>query len=138
MANEATLVYERSVPVPFTVADGTGIEKGTFLTLSDPMTVAATGANANAIVIGIAAEEKIASDGNTTLAVYLSGVFRVLAGGAVTVGDNVESHSVAQEVVTATQTANATANIIGKALETAADTDTFLISLSPIQIKDPV
>ena len=137
MANEATLVFETSVPIPFTCADGTGIEKGTFLTLSDPMTVAATGANANDIVIGIAAEEKIANDGKTKISVYTGGVFKVLAGGAVTVGDNVESHSVAQEVVTATQTANATANLMGKALETAADTDTFLMLLNPIQIKDP-
>ena len=101
------------------------------------MTVAATGANANAIVIGIAAEEKIASDGKTKIAVYTDGIFKVLAGGNVTVGDNVESHSVAQEVVTATQTANATANIMGKALETALDTETFLMLLNPIQIKDP-
>jgi len=137
MANEATLILEKSLPSPFTCAEATGIEKGTFLTLSDPLTVAATGANANAIVIGIAAEEKIGGDGKTKIGVYTDGWFKVLAGGAVTVGDNVESHSVAQEVVTATQTASATANIIGKALETASDTDTFLIDLNPIQIKDP-
>tara|TARA_R100000501_G_C2620088_1_gene113363 strand:+ start:949 stop:1365 length:417 start_codon:yes stop_codon:yes gene_type:complete len=137
MANEATLIVEKELPVAFTCAEATGIEKGTFLTLSDPNTVAATGANANAIVIGIAAEEKIGGDGKTKIGVYMRGIFKVLAGGAITVGDNVESHSVAQEVVTATQTANATANIIGKSLETAADTDTFLMDLNPIQIKDP-
>jgi len=49
----------------------------------------------------------------------------------------VESHSVAQEVVTATFTAGATANLMGRALETASDTDTFLMQLKPIQIKDP-
>ena len=135
MVNEATLVFETMVPIPFTVADGAGIEKGTFLTLNDPMTVAATGANANAIVIGIAAEEKIASDGKTSLAVYMRGIFKVLAGGAITLGDNVESHSTTQEVVSATQTANATANIIGKCLETVSDADTFLMQLIPIQIK---
>jgi hypothetical protein len=137
MANEATLIVEKELPVAFTCAEATGIEKGTFLTLSDPNTVAATGANANAIVIGIAAEEKIGGDGKTKIGVYMRGIFKVLAGGAITVGDNVESHSVAQEVVTATQTANATANIIGKSLETAADTNTFLMDLNPIQIKDP-
>lgn len=137
MANEATLIVETAPPVAFTCADGTGIEKGTFLTLSDPRTVAATGANANAIVIGIAASEKIANDGNTTIPVYTQGIFKVLAGGAITVGDMVESHSVAQEVVTATFTAGATANLMGRALETAADADTFLMQLNPIQIKDP-
>ena len=137
MANEAVLIHETGLPIPFTVADGTGIEKGAFLTLSDPMTAATTGGNANAIMAGIAAEEKIASDGKTKLAVYTEGIFKVLAGGAVTVGDMVESHSVANEVVTATFTANATANLMGRALETAADTDTFLMELKPTQVKDP-
>jgi len=137
MANEATLIFETEVPIPFTVADGTAITKGAFLTLTDPMTVATTGANANAVVVGIAAESKIASDGKTKLGVYMRGIFKVLAGGTITVGDMVESHSDAQEVVTATLTANATANIIGRALETAADTETFLMELNPIQIKDP-
>jgi len=137
MANEATLVVEIAPPISFNCAEATGIEKGTFLTLSADLTVSATGANANAIVIGIAAAEKIGGDGNTTIPVYTQGIFKVLAGGNITLGDNVESHSVAQEVVTATQTANETANIIGKCLESVLDTDTFLMMLNPIQIKDP-
>ena len=137
MANEATLVIETAPPISFTCAEATGIEKGTFLTLSDPMTVAATGASANAIVIGIAAAEKIASDGNTRIPVYTQGIFKVLAKGTITAGDMVETSTTANGVVTATQTANATANLMGRALETAADTETFLIQLAPIQIKDP-
>ena len=137
MANEATLMIERSPPISITVADGAGIEKGTFITLSDPFTGAATGANANAIVVGIAAEEKIASDGKTQLAIYTDGFFKVLAGGAIALGEMVESHSVAQEVVTATHTTSATANLIGRCMETVADTDTFLMELNPMTIKDP-
>ena len=136
MANEAVLIYELAPPIPFTVADGTGIEKGAILKLTDPMT-AIINSGANDAVAGIAAEEKIASDGKTKLGVYTRGVFRVLAGGAVTVGDMVEVHSVVNEVVTATQTASATANLLGRALETASDTDTFLVELNPITIKDP-
>ena len=82
---QAVLVYELSIPVPFTVADGASIEKGDFLQLSDPMTVALTSA-ADQKVIGIAAEEKIANDGKTKIAVYLSGIFKVEAGGNCTVG----------------------------------------------------
>lgn len=137
MANEATLVFETAPPIPFTCDETTGIEKGTFLTLSDPMTVAATGANANAIVIGIAAAEKIASDGNTRIPVYTQGIFRVLAKGNITAGDMVETTGTANGVVTGTLTAGATANLMGRALETAADTETFLMLLNPIQIKDP-
>ncbi len=40
MTQECTLVYEMSSPIPFTVADGTGIEKGAVLMLSDPFTAA--------------------------------------------------------------------------------------------------
>lgn len=138
MALEWTLIFELAPPIPMTVADGAGIEKGTLLTLSDPMTAAATGAADNAIIAGVAAEEKIASDGKTKLGVYTRGIFKCTAGGAITVGDMVESSSgAANEVVTATFTANATANLIGRALETAADTETLLVELNPIQIKDP-
>ncbi|MEX0595483.1 MAG: hypothetical protein WD512_03205, partial [Candidatus Paceibacterota bacterium] len=62
MALETTLMVELESPVNFTCADGTGIEKGAILTLSDPNTVATTTGDTDA-VIGIAAEEKIASDG---------------------------------------------------------------------------
>lgn len=136
MANEAVLIHELAPPIPFTVVDGTGIEKGAILKMTDPMT-AIINSGANDLVAGIAAEEKIANDGKVKISVYRQGVFRVLAGGAVTVGDMVEIHSVVNEVVTATQTAAATANLLGQALETAADTDTFLVELSPITIKDP-
>lgn len=137
MANEAVLIFETAPPIPFTCADGTGIEKGTFLTLSDPMTVAATGANANAVVVGIAAAEKIANDGNTKIPVYMEGIFQMECGGNITAGEMVESTATANHIVTATQTANATANIIGRALETGADTETIMVQLNPITIKDP-
>jgi len=138
MALEWTLLYELEPPVPMTVANATGIEKGTLLALSDPNTAAAVGATDNAIIAGVAAEEKIASDGKTKLAVYRRGIFKCTAGGSITVGDMVESSSgAANEVITATFTAAATANIIGRALETAADTDTLMVELMPMQIKDP-
>ena len=128
MANEHVLMIETELPIPFTVADGTGIEKGAMLTLSDPMTAASTGANADAIPAGIAAEEKIASDGKVTMAVYRGGIFRGLAGEAITVGDPLTSHSVANELIVADVNDE---QIWGTALETAADTDTFLYELNP-------
>lgn len=89
MANEAVLVFELERPVPFTCSDGTGIEKGTLLKLTDPFTVAATSAD-NDTFIGIAAEEKIASDGKTKIGVYLRGVFKLVvdAGDTTTVGQH--------------------------------------------------
>jgi len=62
MALETVLIHELELPVPFTCADGAGIEKGTLLKLTDPMTVALSDGAAD-IIAGISAEEKIANDG---------------------------------------------------------------------------
>jgi len=130
MALEWDLVIETGKPLPFTVADGTGIEKGTLLKMTDPMTAAASAGDGD-VIAGVAAEEKIASDGNVTLAVYREGIFRATAGGAITVGDALITNATtgaANEVVTAGVNAE---NIIGVALETAADTETLLVELRP-------
>jgi autotransporter-associated beta strand protein len=63
----------------FTVADGASIEKGDFLQLTDPMTVSLVDGN-DKIAGGIAAEEKIANDGKTKIAVYRRGYFKVEVG----------------------------------------------------------
>ena len=129
MADEAELIIETELPIMFTCADGTGIAKGAILVMTDPMT-AALAAGSEDIVAGIAAEEKIASDGKTKIAVYREGIFRVLAGGAITVGDAVITNAgtATNEVLTAGVNAE---DILGVALETAADTDTFLMELQP-------
>lgn len=126
MANEATLMYETHLPLPMTVANGTGIEKGTVLTLSDPFTAAAVTASGVAVA-GIAAAEKIASDGVTKLAVYRGGIFKVTASGSVTVGQALvadNSNKFSNAVVNAE-------HIAGIALETATDGETFLMELRP-------
>lgn len=138
MALEWTLVTETELPLSFTVADGTGIEKGTLLALSDPNTAAAAGAAANAVIAGVAAEEKVANDGRTKLAVWRRGIFKATAGGAITVGDPLESSSgAANEVIKSTPSASGSQNIIGVALETASDTDTLLVELNPYRVDDP-
>ena len=78
MANEATLIVETCLPIAFTCADGAGIEKGTLLKMSDPFTVAAATAD-NDVFAGVAAEEKIANDGKTKIAVYRGGIFNLLS-----------------------------------------------------------
>ncbi len=128
MANEAVLIVETGPPMFFTVADGTGIEKGTLLKMTDPRTAIIHTSSADAVA-GIAAEEKIASDGKTTLAVYREGQFRVLASGAITVGDAVGVGD------TANDTHAVPINhefVLGIALETAANNETYLIELKPM------
>jgi len=134
MALETTLLYELEPAVPFTCADGTGIEKGALLILTDPMTVATTTGDTDEI-IGIAAEEKIASDGKTKIGVYLRGVFRGFAGAAgVTAGLALISDTgtgAANELVVADVNSEA---IVGMALETATDTQSFKFLLNPINV----
>lgn len=131
MALETELLYELELPVPFTCADGTGIEKGALLILSDPMTVATTTGDTDEI-IGIASQEKIANDGVTKIGVYLRGIFRGFAGAAgVTVGLSLISDTAtgaANEMVVADVNAESR---IGIALETATDTQSFTFLLQP-------
>lgn len=90
MANEHTHVVQKTAPQTFTVADGAGIEKGELLKLTTPRTAAASAAK-NDIIAGIAASEKIASDGNVSLGVITGpgDEFVATASNTITVGDAV-------------------------------------------------
>lgn len=126
MANEAVLMFETSIPIPFTCDNATGIEKGTLLQVTDPMTVTASSADGEHF-IGIACEEKIANDGRTKIGVYTSGVFRVTDSGAgVAVGDILKLNG-ANLVATADEAgAQCAGEYVGIALEAAAAGHTFL------------
>ena len=133
MANEAIKRYDDSsghggVIQDFTVADGTGIEKGTVLKLTDPRTAAASDGEGD-VCAGIAAREKVASDGRTQLSVYRRGDFDMKASGAIVVGFPVQSAGHDNYVKKATGTLSGAA-IIGYALETATDNETVQIRLN--------
>ena len=126
----AVLMVETEVPIMMTCGAG-AIPKGTVLKLSTPFTVAASSAD-NDLFGGIAAEEKIANDGKLMIAVYRKGIFKVEAGaGGVTVGLPVG-------IVALNNFKNRTANDsdlgynFGVALETAADTEFFLMELGSV------
>lgn len=131
MALEAVLIHETEIPIPMTCADGTGIEKGTILKLTDPNTVSAADGDTD-IVAGIAAEEKIASDGKTKIGVYKRGIFKVFVGAAgATVGAAAITDvgtGAANEMVDADVNSE---NIAGRFLETATDTQSALMELNP-------
>ena len=134
MALECTLVYETMTAIPFTCADSASIAKGAVLMLSDPMTVA-TATGDTDIVAGIAAEEKVANDGNTSIAVYTRGYFKGFAGAAgVAVGAGLitdVSTGAPNEIVSADVNSE---NILGRSLETATDTQSFLFELHPFSV----
>lgn len=129
-ADTCTLVIETEQPIPFTCADGAGIEKGAILKLTDEMTAAAADGDGD-VVAGIAASEKIASDGNTKIPVYRGGIFKGTSDGGSTTGDALQtSADGAGEVMSAAAGAAAGAGL-GIALENAGDGHTFLFELRP-------
>ena len=134
MALEATLIHETELPIPMTCADGTAITKGAILVLSDPNTVATTTGDTD-VVAGIAAESKIANDGNTKISVYKRGIFKCAIGaGGCTVGNALITDTgtgAANELAAADVNSE---NIFGRALETAVDTDTALVELNPFTV----
>ena len=90
MANEAVCYEVPSKFARYTVADGTGIAKGTILKLTTPNTASACSAD-NDVFGGIAWMEKVASDGSTEIVAALDGVWglTVATGSGITIGNEV-------------------------------------------------
>ena len=131
MTQECTLIFELEPPVPMTCADGTGIEKGAILEITDPFTVALAAGDGDAVA-GIAAEEKVASDGKTKIGVYMRGIFRGTAGATgATAGQGIMTYNGTGDdndivVITAAED-----NCMGTAFETATNNETFIFYLNP-------
>jgi hypothetical protein len=132
MVNEAVLLYELEPPIPMTVANATGIAKGAILEMTDPFT-AATATTEGGIIAGIAAEEKVASDGKTKLGVYRRGFFKVIASGSIAVGDTVGSDGDGSQnytyKVSSTDVISGS-RTLGLACETATDEETYVMELN--------
>ena len=129
MTNEAVLVFETQLPIPMICSDSTGIEKGTLLKLADPFTASAAVVRLD-ICGGIAAEEKIASDGKVKIGVYRGGIFKVVASGSITCGD-----PLVKSVLTTNLVETAATNeepIWGIALETVTTGESLLMELKPM------
>ena len=129
MANEATLIFETELPLPFTCALATGIEKGALLKLTDPMTAIIHSGDEDPVA-GIAAEEHIANEG-TTIDVYRRGIFDCTSSAAITIGQAVALSATVNKVKPADATCVG-AKIFGIALSTASAGDKLVrIELLP-------
>lgn len=116
MANEAVLKLRLDDPIDFTVADGAGIELGAIGEMTDPRTAAANNGSGD-VFAGIAAREKVASDGRTRLAFFRRGIFDLTAAATtITTGEWV-STSGANLIKTATEAEIAAGKGVGIALE---------------------
>lgn len=135
MANEAILRQNESaagnVVHQMTCSNLVGIEKGALLKLTDPNTAVLSDGDVD-VLAGIAASEKVASDGNTIIGVHKKGVFELIASNAIAVGAPVVSASStggANYVATGVGANASGAAVLGYALETAADAERILVRL---------
>lgn len=112
----------------FTVADGTGIPKGTLLKLTSPNTAAAASAD-NDVCAGIAMFEKVASDGSTEITAALDGVWGISASGAITVGNQVGING-ANEIKVYTTLDDEKGYVLGKALQTTSGSEVIKVRLN--------
>lgn len=135
MANEATLRYANSdgsgnILQDYTVSGAVAITKGAILKMTDPRTAVLADGDGD-VCAGIAARDKVANDGRTRLSVYRQGDFDVIASGAITIGHPVQTWAStgAANVVAQATAALSGAAVIGYALETAAEGETFQMRL---------
>ena len=133
MTNEAVIIEllgNKGDPIRYTVADGTAIAKGTLMRLSGDRTMIAHSAQGQDFV-GIAATEKVADDGQTSLAVYTNGIFDLVDSSAgMALGDMAKLSGTANMVMTADDnTAQQAPEYVGKVLETATASETVAVRI---------
>jgi len=132
MANEAVIIelFNGGRPINYTCADNTTIEKGTILELSGDRTVIAN-TNDNSPNVGIAAAEKVADDGSTTIPAYTDGIFDILTtSGTEAVGIKVSS-SQTENVVQAADAADLLSGaVLGMVLETAGNAEVVAVRVN--------
>jgi len=118
--------YERPTKFArYTVADGTGIAKGTLLKLATPNTASAASAD-NDVVGGIAWMEKVASDGSTEIVAALDGIWGITtSAAAVTIGEQVVINGT-NEIKKYTTLDAEKGYVLGRALETIGASATVI------------
>lgn len=133
MANEAVIVEllgNRGDVVRYTCADNTGIAKGAILELTTPRTVKLCSA-VDKPVVGIAAEEKVANDGITSIGVYTNGIFdMVCATTQCEIGDEVSMAAGDNTVCLGTTLDREKGWSVGWAMETIAIGATGMVRVS--------
>jgi len=132
MANEAVIIelFNGGRPIRFTCADGTGIEKGTLLELTSPRTVIAN-TNDNAPIAGIAAAEKVASDGATEIAAYTDGIFDMLTDTGTDAVGTMMANSATENTIQGADAADLLqGSVVGKVLETCTNGGTHAVRVN--------
>lgn len=130
MANEvvvADLLGNGGDPIQYTCADNTTILKGTVLELEDVRTVKKISAD-NKPIAGIAAHEKTADDGTTTISVLTNCIIKATAEATgATVGFDQVAHDATNMLGNGDAADADEGLVIGYALETATSGETYLV-----------
>lgn len=132
MANEAVIIEllgNGGDPIRYTCANAGAIAKGTLMELTDPRTVQVNQTD-NAPVVGIAAHEKVANDGSTTIAVYTNGIFDMLTdAGTDNAGALMANSATANTLQTADAADLLQGSWIGYLLETAGNAEVAAVRI---------
>ena len=132
MANEVVvtdLLGNGGDPIEYTCLDNTTILKGTVLELEDVRTVKKVSA-ANKPLAGIAAAEKVANDGATTISVLTNCIVKATCESeGATVGHMQVANDATNMLADYDTLDNETGDVIGYALETATSGETYLVRI---------
>ena len=134
MANEAVIIsltgQPKGRPISFTVADSHAVEKGALMGLFDPMTCSGTLlADKGVAFAGIAATEKVASDGQVKLGLWTEGIFDLVADAdGITVG-HTAALSGTNQVFTAVAGSLLDGKVVGRALETGSASEAIAVAV---------
>ena len=131
MASNCTVVHllgNNGDQIPFKVADGTAIAKGAVCELEDMMTVI-NQTNADKPIAGIAAHEKVASDGQVWISVITNAVIKAKVKSACTVGLMVSMDADDGTIDNSTGTDNENGIHLGWALETGTAGETIMVRM---------
>lgn len=118
--------------IPYVVADASAIALGDFLELADNMVVTAHAGNVDTPIVGIAAHEKKALDGHTSMTAITNCVYKatvLTATGTTTIGDPVSMSATAGRVDVSTTLDAEKGWSVGYALQNAAADETVFIRM---------
>lgn len=133
MANEVVITKLWGINgdrMEFAVAAGTAIPKGSIMKMTDFKT-AIINSGAGDVVAGIAAWEKTATDGKTTMTIITNCEAKcvVEAGQTTTTGEGVRTSATENKIQGYTTLDNETGLQLGKALEDGAAAETVLVRI---------
>ena len=133
MANEAVIIEllgNKGDPVSFIVQDAVAIPKGSLLIMDADRRVIVA-ATDNAPFVGIAAAEKVASDGSTRIAAYTKGIFDMLSdSGTDTRGAMMAVSGTANTLQTADATDLLQGSYVGHYLESGTNAGTEAVKVN--------